>query len=472
MKRVLALFLAFVFIAAMSLAACNSGNTPAAAPPSDNGGSSASDNSGGTVSATELVVKGSQSDLQKDSIVIRGVRPLTGMNTYAEETAFGACYKMWVDLTNQSGGVYVKSLDRKVPIDCQVYDDGSDITKTTQLFEQVLANEKPDIILGPSSTAATFACSPIAQKYDYLFLSAEGGAKELEKYIVDNPNTFVTLSYSATQVPALIKIFDELGVKSVYCVYVDDLHGTEYWGATKPLLDAAGIETKGFQSVPLTGGFDGDAIVTAARNSGAQAFLCYTYPDQGIPITLSAVALDYNPDVFLLGPGVSYDFFASAVFGDLGSAGLEGCMGWGAWNTKSSAAAAQFNTDFQNYWIQKGLWWKNADGSDNPNAKVYQDWWGMACYISVTEVLQQCIENAGQIDANGILDQDTLVKYCGSADFNTVLNPKLHYTNNVLSDDMYLGNVGQWQKGIYEVVDNDARRTADPIYPKPAWPKN
>ncbi len=33
------------------------------------------------------------------------------------------------------------------------------------------------------------------------------------------------------------------------------------------------------------------------------------------------------------------------------------------------------------------------------------------------------------------------------------------------------GEVGQWQNGVFEVIDPDKRRTAKPIYPKPEWPK-
>ena len=32
------------------------------------------------------------------------------------------------------------------------------------------------------------------------------------------------------------------------------------------------------------------------------------------------------------------------------------------------------------------------------------------------------------------------------------------------------GQVGQWQNGIFEVIDLGEKRTAAPIYPKPSWP--
>jgi hypothetical protein len=154
-------------------------------------------------------------------------------------------------------------------------------------------------------------------------------------------------------------------------------------------------------------------------------------------------------------------------------------IGWGAWNEKSTAhgtKAKEYSEHFKNYWIDKGIFWRNADGSFNPNAPedkvVYQDWWGHICYYSVMQILQQAVENAGELMDDGRLNNLTLVDYVSSHTFDTVMHPQLKFTNNILLDDMYLGNIGQWQNGIFEVIDNDDRRTADPVYPKPPWPTN
>ena len=468
-KRYITLLLAIAMVAVLAFAACGGGGGGG----TDTSGTT-SGSSGGGGGSGELVEKGYQSDMQKDVITLRGVRPVTGVNAIFEQTSFGPQYRMWVDEINQSGGVYIKSLDRQVKVDVQVYDDGSDITKTTQLFEQIVASEKPDLVIAPEGTASLFACAPIAQKYDYLLLAAEGGAKELEQYLPDYPNTYSILSYSETQVPALIKVFQEVGVESVYCVYVDDLHGTEYWGATKKALDELGIETKGSESVPLEGDFNPDGVVNNAKASGADAFLVYTYPPGSIPITMRAAALGYNPKMYLVGPGGCYDFFGGAVFGDPTNLALDGMFGWGAWNEKSTAHGSQakeYSDHFRDYWIEKGLFWKNADGSFNDagDQTVYQDWWGHICYYSVMQIMQQALENAGELMDDGRINNLTLVEYIKGAEFKTVMHESLHFTNNILTDDMYLGNIGQWQNGVFEVTDNDYRRTADPWYPKPDW---
>ena len=467
-KKTGVILLAVVLAALILLTSCNTGAKQTTSPQPTSGGSPAPAPSG------DLVEKGYQSSIKKDKIVIRAVRPQTGHFALFEQTAFGPNYKMWVDMVNQNGGLYVKSLDRKLPIEMIVYDDASDIENATRLFEQIVSRDKPDLVLGPQSTGFLFACAPIAQKYGYLLLGAEGGGLELEKKFktmredYGEVTTFVPLSYSYTQVPAMIKLFQDINIKSVYCAYINDLHGIEYWSKAEQELKAVGIEIKGSEPVDMFE-FMADSIINNAKNSGAQAFLNFTYPDQSFPLMMSAKQLGYNPDVFLSGPGSCYDICGLAAFGDYTNVALDGMMSWGAWNEKSNARAKEYSEMFKKYWIEKGEFWKNADGSFNPNGNVFQDWWGHTIYYSALQVLEQAVANAGELDSNGVLNQATLIKYVSTATFDTVLNPKLKFTNNILEDDMYLGNIGQWQNGIFEVIDADGRRTADPIVPKPQW---
>ena len=479
-RKIGMIVLALLLVSSLMLSACNkdsgdkSTNNDTTSSNQQTENTPATDNQ--PAPSGDLVERGYQKDMKKDVITIRAVRPLTGDEAIFDQTAFGPQYRMWEDEINKSGGLYVKSLDRKVPVEIKVYDDASVMENTTRMFEQMVSQEKPDLILGPEGTARLFACAPIAQKYDYLLLAAEGGALMLAEAFEDiradygKVNTFSILSYSETQVPALVKFLADEKITSVYCAYINDLHGLEYWDATERALKAVGVEIKGSEPVDPNDVL-ADSIINNAKASGAQAFLSYTYPQQSIPIAAAAVQLDYNPDVYLVGPGGTYDFFGLFAFGDPSNMSLEGLIGWGAWNEDSSAAAKAYSEHFRDYWINEGSFWKDADGNfkDSGDNTVFQYWWGHICYYSVMQILQQAVENAGELDENGMIKQDTLVKYIESSSFDTVMNSQLHFTNNILLDDMYLGNIGQWQNGRVEVIDVDDRRTADPIVPKPHW---
>ena len=471
-KKWIAVLLALVFVLAV-FAGCNKDD-----------GKSAGDAGSAAVNSRDAdgrVAVGYQKDMAKDVIKIRAVRPITGDSALFEQTAFGPQYKMWEDEINKDGGLYIRSLDRKVRVEIVATDDTSDMDKTRQLLEQILANEKPDLLLAPEGTARLFAATPIVQKYGYLMIAAEGGAKDLSdefekmRRAGDTVGVFSVLSYSETQVPALVKLFEELGVQSVYCAYINDLHGIEYWNYTEQKLREVGVEIKGSELVDPADP-NGAVIINNAMASGAQAFLGYMYPPQAIPVTMTAKALGYVPDMYLLGPGLCYDFFSVFAFEDFSQDSLQGIMGWGGWNEKSDpfgdGRAKAYSEHFREYWRAKGLFWRNEDKSPSnapPDQMIFQDWWGHICYYSVMQVYQQAVENAGELDENGVLNQATLIDYIANNTFDTVMHPRLKFTNNILLDDMYLGNVGQWQNGVFEVIDNDSRRTAPPIFPFPGW---
>jgi len=473
-KRILAILLSLVLLVSLMVGCGNNTQQPAGG---GGGGGATQPPAGGAApdGPSWAFETGYQKDMQKDFIEVVAIRPVTGILANFEATAFGPNYKMWVEVTNRDGGLYVKSLDRKVPIRLTTIDEGSDVEKMTQLLEQTLGVDKPDIILSVQSTAFLFAAAPIVMKHGYLMVGAEGGAKELADMLPTMKEDygqlgfFPLLSYSETQSPALVKVLQDLGITSVYCAYINDLHGIEYWNYTEKLLKEASIEIRG--SEPVDWEVRGDIVINNAMASGAQAFLGFLYPPQSIPITITAVELDYNPDFYLLGPGSSYDDFCLPVFGDPTLQSMTGISGWGAWNEKSNPAAKAYSEMFREFWIEEGSFWRNADGSFNPNGTVFQDWWGHICYWSAMQVYQQAVENAGELDSNGKLKQSTLIDYVENNAFDTVMNPQLRFTNNILLDDMYLGNVGQWQNGVFEVIDADGRRTADPIFPKPPWTK-
>ena len=50
--------------------------------------------------------------LAKDKIIIGAARPLSGPLAFFEANAFGPLYKMWVEMVNARGGIYVKEYVR------------------------------------------------------------------------------------------------------------------------------------------------------------------------------------------------------------------------------------------------------------------------------------------------------------------------------------------------------------------------
>ena len=392
----------------------------------------------------------------KDKIVIGASRSLTGPASIFEQVAFGPIYKMWVEEVNAAGGIDVGG--KKLLVEMKVYDDASDPANVTRNIEKLCVEDNVDFLFGPCGTALLFAAAPIANKYNKIMIAAEGGCTTLEPKLPDMPYIFSVLNYSNHfQIPMFADICASLGAKTAYICYISDLHGAEYNLTAQSEFTLKGIAVVAAKSFPADIK-DMDPIVKEAKASGADIFCCFGYPDQVMLVTGTAIALDYNPKIFLMGPGANFNFYLDA-FGPA----AEGVWGEGAWNAKSSAGAAKFVDDFVARWGEAGL---AAFGDE----KAFVDWWGHLVYYSALSHFKQSIEKAGT------LDNVKVREVMATETFETALGPMWWDIygdgkgGGLLPQACYAGQIGQWQNGVFEVVDIGEKRTAPPIYPKPPWP--
>jgi branched-chain amino acid transport system substrate-binding protein len=177
------------------------------------------------------------------------------------------------------------------------------------------------------------------------------------------------------------------------------------------------------------------------KAANVDALLAFTYPPGTFLITKQAKEIGLNPKLFYCSIGTAFSPYRDAFGANM----IEGVMGTGAWNPKVPYAGAKEFWDRMIKFVGEGK----------------TDWYGNAfCYSSV-QVLEQAVEKAGTLDRKKIRD------VLASETFDTVIGPvKFENQFNIQSP----GEVGQWQKGAYEVVASKEKRTAQPIYPKPAWP--
>ncbi len=384
---------------------------------------------------------GYKMDPNKTKILIGMSRPLTGPEATVGDSAFRPIYETMVPMWNAEGGIFIKEYNKKLPIELKIYDNKSDIPTMTKQLEQLITQDKVDYIWAPESTAGIFAAAPIANKYQKVLVTMEGGATSLESMLPSMPYVFVPLSFSDWyEVPTLANMFKAKGVKSAYIVYISDLHGIEYSGVAGIELPKAGVNVVASKSLPVEM-TDFSLIIKDAKASGADAFLAFTYPFHILPLTQQMIELDYNPKAYLGGPGVNFGFFHD-TFKD----NVEGVMCWASWNKKVSPELA-----------------KMADILYKDKPEAANDWWGHAFYWAAMEFWKQAVEETGTLD-NVALMKTMIVKH-----YNTVLGDTF-FTNGLLAKESHPGEVGQWQKGIVEIVGGN-KTTADWIYPKPAWKK-
>jgi branched-chain amino acid transport system substrate-binding protein len=384
-----------------------------------------------TVAATTVV---------KDKIRVGMSSPLSGSQAQIRASAFQPVYEKFMKEVNDAGGIMVREYGKQLPIDLTIYDDKTDVGTMTRLTEKLILEDKVDFLWPSCGTSFIFAQAPIANKYNYLLITAEGGATSLEQMLPSLPYVFVTLSFSDWyQMPVFADLLAQKGAKTAYISYIADLHGIEYSGVAGIEFPKRGIKTVGIKSLPPDIK-DLSPVIKEAKASNADVFCCFAYPDQIMPAIGTSMELGFNPKVWIGGPGVNFGFFHTA-FGPA----VEGVTGWTTYSPKQSPEA-------------KAL----ADKLYTGKPEDVQDWWGHPYYWAGLEVWKQAIEKAGTLDQTKIRD------IIAGQHFETVLGDTW-FTNQLFAKESHPGEVGQWQNGLYEVVGGN-QTTAEFVYPKPAWP--
>jgi len=377
----------------------------------------------------------------KDKILVGMSRSLSGWDAVIGDSAFRPVYETWVPEINAQGGIFVKEYNKKLPIELKIYDDKSDVGTMTRLTEKLILQDKVDFLWPACGTSFLFAQAPIANKYNKLLITAEGGATSLRDMMPSLPYVFVVLSFADWyEVPVLGDLLAEKGVKSAYVIQMNDLHGIEYAGVANIELPKRGVNIVGAKAVPPDIK-DLSPILKEAQASKAEALLVFGYPDVVILATKQSMELNYNPKVFLGGPGVNFGFYRD-IFGPA----TEGVMGFTTANPKSSPA---IKAAFDKLWKGKPF--------------AARDYWGQLLYWSTLDFWKQAVEKAGTLDNKKVRD------VVASSTFNTALGPT-RFVGGFLDKECHPGEVGQWQKGEYEVVGPTKKATAPLIYPKPEWP--
>ena len=381
----------------------------------------------------------------KDKIVVGMSRSISGPAAMVEASAFRPIYETWVPEVNARGGIYVEEYGKKLPIEAIIYDDKTDTGTMVRLMEKLILEDKVDFLFPPVGTSFLFAAGPIANKYGYIFLGAEGGCTTVTDMLPELPYVFATLNYSDHyQLPVLADLFEDWGVKTVAIIYIADLHGVEYSGVAAPLFALKGIDVKLIKSAP-EGIKDLSPILKEAQALEVDALCSFQYPGENFLAIGQLMEIGYNPKAFICGPGANFGFYHT-VFGPA----VEGVTCFAVANRETSPEL-------------KELYDKLYTGKPED----IQDWWGHPYYWASLDIWKAAVEQAGAIDQKKVRD------IIATTTLDTVLGPTWFTMfgdgGGLMAKECHPGEIGQWQNGVLEIVGGNIT-TAPFVYPKPAWP--
>jgi branched-chain amino acid transport system substrate-binding protein len=338
---------------------------------------------------------------------------------------------LWAEQVNAAGGLNVKGKKRKVEL--IGYDDRSETETVVRTYEKLMGSDKVDLILPPWSTGANFAMMPLIQKYGYPMIAPTATGRKLLS--MKNPYFFAILQQPDRMMDSLAEFLKARNTKTAAMVYVDDLFGLEQSAALEKSFKEKDISIIEKKSYPL-GVKDLKPVLNDIKTKNPDAFIALSYPPDTFLITGQAREIAFNPKAFYVAVGAAFP-----VYRDKLGPTIEGVMGLGTWNPKSSPAL------------------KSYFDAHVARHKKEPDRWASAHAWAGLQVLEQAVAKAG-------LDRKALRDAIANGEFDTVIG-KVRFKNgeNVSTP----GVVSQWQGREFEVVWPPQLATSSALFPKPNW---
>jgi branched-chain amino acid transport system substrate-binding protein len=242
-----------------------------------------------------LPALGAQAQTAPGSIKVSAVLSLTGpMADQGVQLKYG--YEILVEKINGAGGVFVKQLGKKLPIELRVLDDESSGQKTQTQLEA--ANS-----WGAVANFGGLGCSsfemgtPICQKNKMTWIGP--GCAGWAPHQQGNEYLFSVFTKTPNFSPMVFEMILEQPEPrpKKYAVFqinqLDAQESMEYWTET---AKKGGFQQVFHQKYPA-GTKDFSAMITGAKAAGAEILLAYPTPPEGPAIVKQMKELDFSPKV-------------------------------------------------------------------------------------------------------------------------------------------------------------------------------
>jgi branched-chain amino acid transport system substrate-binding protein len=163
--------------------------------------------------------------------------------------------KLWIDQKNAEGGVYVKAFDKKIPLKLVAYDDQSNTATAATLYNQLITQDRVDILIADSGSVLTSVAVPIARDHKMLLIDQTGTGATF--FTPDNPYIALMADPVSSIWPKPLADFltndgPKLGIKRLAMLYAtNDFTGTQANALRKFVKESnSGVEFVFDEGVP------------------------------------------------------------------------------------------------------------------------------------------------------------------------------------------------------------------------------
>ncbi len=224
--------------------------------------------------------------------------------------------KLWVDQMNAQGGVMVKPWGKKVRIRLIAYDDQSSPATSTTLINQLISQDKVDVLISNSGSVLAAAAMPVARDNKVLLFNPSGSGLSL--FSADNPYMVLTTTPFSDEWPRyvadfLVKEGPSHGIKRVAMIYATNEYTGTLANAFRRMLKGSPLEFVYDQGVP-TATSNYTVLINNIAAAKPDAVIALGYPNNDIAFLRnlgdSGVTFPWRFQIY---PGLEADELAKTV---------------------------------------------------------------------------------------------------------------------------------------------------------------
>jgi branched-chain amino acid transport system substrate-binding protein len=219
--------------------------------------------------------------------------------------------QFWAKEANASGGIYVAPLKRKEKVKIVAYNDQSDATTAATLYNQLITQNKADVLVADFGSVLTAPAITIATEQHHLLFDVTGSGTSF----FSGPNPYVVLTslpVSAVWPKPLGALLLHLKAKRVAILYCQNDFDAAQAAAVKGFLSAGGVTPVYYQGVPTTQS-DYSTLLASIKAKNPDAVLEFGYPNNDIAFLNEVKALGTHfPFLLTVFPGQGPAPFAAS----------------------------------------------------------------------------------------------------------------------------------------------------------------
>ena len=347
-------------------------------------------------------------------------------------------YELWADQVNKAGGILGRQVELKI------VNDASSPDQVVTNYQNLITQDKVDIVFGPFSSLLTIPSARVAKRYGYAFIEPAGGGPKVFDQHLDNL-FFVQPAPVVKGGDIFAKYILSLPKaerpKTAAYAKLDDPFAAPIADYVKKEFEAAGIKTVYDETYPAESA-DLTPIVAGYAAKNPDVVVGGTQSLDAFAQVKAMIQLKFNPKWLFLSNGAnSPTEFPNKV----GADNVAGVFSSGDWYPDSPVAGSK---EFIKAYVAK--YGGDAYGIDSTSAEAY----------SAGLVLEQVAKKTGKVD------NATIIKTLHKGTWKTLVGD-LSWDANGAPQGEYL--LVQWIDGKLTTVFPKASAQHAPVAPKPAW---